>query len=182
MWWLQSRRWRMSCRPVVACPWRISRSQSCGRKRWQAESSRRSAAQRCGAGLVRTHCVLGGIAVGSSRATRSLPPRRVGSGAAGKVQSWGRAITYSASMRRPASRQGGGNTGHCRRHQGVRSISSMNTHGQALWPISPHGMCIGPDNFYKNISIIGGFLLLYVTGGGKYSVDARLGSAAPMPC
>jgi putative oxidoreductase len=32
-------------------------------------------------------------------------------------------------------------------------------------------------NFYKNISIIGGFLLLYVTGGGKYSVDtARLGS------
>jgi putative oxidoreductase len=32
-------------------------------------------------------------------------------------------------------------------------------------------------NFYKNISIIRGFLLLYVTGGGKYSVDtARLGS------
>lgn len=27
-------------------------------------------------------------------------------------------------------------------------------------------------NFYKNISIIGGFLLLYVTGGGRYSVDA----------
>jgi putative oxidoreductase len=35
-------------------------------------------------------------------------------------------------------------------------------------------------NFYKNISIIGGFLLLYVTGGGKYSVDARLGSAGPV--
>jgi putative oxidoreductase len=32
-------------------------------------------------------------------------------------------------------------------------------------------------NVYKNISIIGGFLLLYVTGGGRYSVDARLGSA-----
>jgi len=29
-------------------------------------------------------------------------------------------------------------------------------------------------NFYKNISIIGGFLLLYVTGAGKYSIDARL--------
>ena len=29
-------------------------------------------------------------------------------------------------------------------------------------------------NFYKNISIIGGFLLLYVTGAGRYSVDARL--------
>ncbi|MBV8095866.1 MAG: DoxX family protein [Acetobacteraceae bacterium] len=32
-------------------------------------------------------------------------------------------------------------------------------------------------NFYKNISIIGGFLLLYVTGAGKYSVDAQLESA-----
>ncbi|MBV8146458.1 MAG: DoxX family protein [Gammaproteobacteria bacterium] len=32
-------------------------------------------------------------------------------------------------------------------------------------------------NFYKNISIIGGLLLLYVTGAGKYSVDARFGSA-----
>jgi putative oxidoreductase len=35
-------------------------------------------------------------------------------------------------------------------------------------------------NFYKNISIIGGFLLLYVTGGGRYSVDARPGSADPL--
>jgi putative oxidoreductase len=34
-------------------------------------------------------------------------------------------------------------------------------------------------NFYKNISIIGGFLLLYVTGPGRYSLDARLGSANP---
>ena len=34
-------------------------------------------------------------------------------------------------------------------------------------------------NFYKNISIIGGFLLLYVTGAGRYSVDARLGPASP---
>jgi len=32
-------------------------------------------------------------------------------------------------------------------------------------------------NFYKNISIIGGLLLLYVTGAGRYSVDARLGRA-----
>ena len=31
-------------------------------------------------------------------------------------------------------------------------------------------------NFYKNVSIIAGFLLLYVTGPGKYSLDARLGS------
>ena len=29
-------------------------------------------------------------------------------------------------------------------------------------------------NFYKNVSIMGGLLLLYVTGAGKYSIDARL--------
>jgi putative oxidoreductase len=27
-------------------------------------------------------------------------------------------------------------------------------------------------NFYKNISIMGGCLLLYVTGAGRYSIDA----------
>jgi putative oxidoreductase len=31
------------------------------------------------------------------------------------------------------------------------------------------------ESFYKNLSIIGGFLLLYVTGAGKYSIDAVLG-------
>jgi putative oxidoreductase len=31
-------------------------------------------------------------------------------------------------------------------------------------------------NFYKNISIIGGFLLLYVTGPGRYSLEAMLGA------
>jgi putative oxidoreductase len=37
-------------------------------------------------------------------------------------------------------------------------------------------------HFYKNLSLMGGFLLLYVTGAGKYSVDARLGltDAAPL--
>jgi putative oxidoreductase len=39
----------------------------------------------------------------------------------------------------------------------------------------------GPDrveimeNFYKNLSIMGGFALLFVTGGGKYSIDALCG-------
>jgi putative oxidoreductase len=28
------------------------------------------------------------------------------------------------------------------------------------------------ESFYKNLSIMGGFLLLYVTGAGKYSIDA----------
>ncbi len=35
------------------------------------------------------------------------------------------------------------------------------------------------EGFYKNLSIMGGFLLLYITGGGKYSIDALCGIAAP---
>jgi putative oxidoreductase len=31
------------------------------------------------------------------------------------------------------------------------------------------------EGFYKNLSIVGGFLLLYITGAGKYSIDAILG-------
>jgi hypothetical protein len=35
-------------------------------------------------------------------------------------------------------------------------------------------------NFYKNVGLMGGFLLLYVMGAGKCSIDARLGlSGAP---
>ena len=28
------------------------------------------------------------------------------------------------------------------------------------------------DGFYKNLGIMGGFLLLFITGAGKYSIDA----------
>jgi putative oxidoreductase len=30
-------------------------------------------------------------------------------------------------------------------------------------------------NFYKNVSMMGGFLALYVAGAGKYSLDAKNG-------
>ena len=46
-------------------------------------------------------------------------------------------------------------------------------------------MAAGPDrvdsmdSFYKNLSIMGGFLLLYVAGAGKYSIDALCGIATP---
>jgi putative oxidoreductase len=30
------------------------------------------------------------------------------------------------------------------------------------------------EAFFKNLSIMGGFLLLYVTGAGRYSIDALL--------
>jgi putative oxidoreductase len=31
------------------------------------------------------------------------------------------------------------------------------------------------ESFYKNLSIMGGLLLLYIAGAGKYSIDAMLG-------
>ncbi len=34
------------------------------------------------------------------------------------------------------------------------------------------------ESFYKNLSIMGGCLLLYVTGAGRYSIDALYGIAA----
>jgi putative oxidoreductase len=37
----------------------------------------------------------------------------------------------------------------------------------------------GMESFYKNLSIVGGFLLLSATGGGQYSVDALRGIAVP---
>jgi uncharacterized membrane protein YphA (DoxX/SURF4 family) len=43
----------------------------------------------------------------------------------------------------------------------------------------------GPDQlaslegFYKNLCIIGGFLLLYITRAEKYSIDVWCGIAAP---
>ena len=35
------------------------------------------------------------------------------------------------------------------------------------------------DGFYKNLSIMGGFLLLYTAGAGKYSIDVLCGIATP---
>jgi putative oxidoreductase len=35
------------------------------------------------------------------------------------------------------------------------------------------------ESFYKNLSIMGGFLLLAITGAGKYSIDALWSIAAP---
>jgi putative oxidoreductase len=38
----------------------------------------------------------------------------------------------------------------------------------------PDGL-VSMENFYKNLSIIGGFILLYVTGPGRFSVDVYCG-------
>jgi putative oxidoreductase len=52
--------------------------------------------------------------------------------------------------------------------------------GHPFWTMEGAARYGNAINFYKNISIIGGLLLLYVTGPGRYSVDAALGrSDAP---
>ena len=45
--------------------------------------------------------------------------------------------------------------------------------GHHFWNLTGSAHYENMINFYKNISIIGGFLLLYVTGAGRYSIDAR---------
>ncbi|QBR04467.1 DoxX family protein [Paraburkholderia pallida] len=45
--------------------------------------------------------------------------------------------------------------------------------GHHYWTMTGSAQHANMINFYKNISIIGGLLLLCVTGPGKYSVDRR---------
>jgi hypothetical protein len=47
------------------------------------------------------------------------------------------------------------------------------------WTLTGADQVANMDGFYKNLSIMGGFLLLYVTGAGKYSIDALRSVAAP---
>jgi putative oxidoreductase len=51
--------------------------------------------------------------------------------------------------------------------------------GHRYWTITGADQVASMDGFYKNLSIMGGFLLLYVTGAGKYSIDALCSIAAP---
>ena len=51
--------------------------------------------------------------------------------------------------------------------------------GHRYWTVKGADYVDSMDSFYKNLSIMGGFLLLYMTGAGKYSIDALFGIAAP---
>jgi putative oxidoreductase len=51
--------------------------------------------------------------------------------------------------------------------------------GHRYWAIKGADRVDSMDGFYKNLSIMGGFLLLYMTGAGKYSIDVLCGTAAP---
>ena len=51
--------------------------------------------------------------------------------------------------------------------------------GHRYWTVKGADYVDSMDSFYKNLSIMGGFLLLYITGAGKYSIDVLCGIAAP---
>ena len=51
--------------------------------------------------------------------------------------------------------------------------------GHRYWTITGADRVDSMDAFYKNLGIMGGFLLLYVTGAGRYSIDVLCGVAAP---
>ena len=46
------------------------------------------------------------------------------------------------------------------------------------WTMTGAEQIASMEGFYKNLSIIGGFLLLYITGAGKYSIDFLCGIGA----
>ena len=51
--------------------------------------------------------------------------------------------------------------------------------GHRYWTVKGADYVDSMDGFYKDLSIMGGFLLLYITGAGKYSIDALFGIATP---
>ena len=51
--------------------------------------------------------------------------------------------------------------------------------GHRYWTTTGADQVASMDGFYKNLSIMGGFLLLFITGAGDYSIDALRSLAAP---
>jgi putative oxidoreductase len=51
--------------------------------------------------------------------------------------------------------------------------------GHRYWTVTAADRVDSMDGFYKDLSITGGFLLLFITGAGRYSIDALRGVAAP---
>jgi putative oxidoreductase len=60
------------------------------------------------------------------------------------------------------------------------ALLALYTLGTALiahhyWTMKGANKIDSMESFYKNLSIMGGFLLLCITGAGRYSIDAVLG-------
>jgi putative oxidoreductase len=51
--------------------------------------------------------------------------------------------------------------------------------GHRYWTVKGTDYVDSLEGFYKDLSVMGGFLLLYITGAGRYSIDALLGITAP---
>jgi len=51
--------------------------------------------------------------------------------------------------------------------------------GHRYWTVTGADRVTSMDGFYNNLCIMGGFLLLYVSGAGKYSIDALRTVGAP---
>jgi len=51
--------------------------------------------------------------------------------------------------------------------------------GHRYWTVKGADYVDSLEGFYKDLSIMGGFLLLHLTGAGRYSIDALYGIAAP---
>jgi putative oxidoreductase len=51
--------------------------------------------------------------------------------------------------------------------------------GHRYWTVKGADYVESLDGFYKDLSIMGGFLLLYITGAGKYSIDVLWSIPAP---
>jgi putative oxidoreductase len=51
--------------------------------------------------------------------------------------------------------------------------------GHRYWTVKGADDVDTLEGFYKDLGLMGAFLLLLITGAGKYSIDAMLGSAAP---
>ena len=51
--------------------------------------------------------------------------------------------------------------------------------GHRYWTVKGADYVDSLEGLYKDLSIMGGFLLLFMIGAGKYSIDALLGIVAP---
>ena len=51
--------------------------------------------------------------------------------------------------------------------------------GHRYWTVKDAGYVDSLDGFYKDLGLMGGFLLLFITGAGKYSIDVLCGIASP---
>jgi putative oxidoreductase len=51
--------------------------------------------------------------------------------------------------------------------------------GHRSWIVNDAERVDSMESFFKNLSIMGGFLLLFVTGSGKYSIDVLFNLPSP---